>query len=138
MLPTKLFYSQELDELEDDFVYTNQGKGSEWAEKGSPVESSLSNTAAEQTNDIAAVACGKWTWSISLFVPLMVAWRSLSLLNLWHHCLILFISTGGPTKTTYQVELYFIGQSCWQKHMKCCKIVSGSKVARGWFSFFYV
>ncbi|KAJ6687793.1 POLY(A) polymerase-LIKE PROTEIN [Salix koriyanagi] len=49
---------QELDELEDDFVYTNQGKGSEWAEKGSPVESSLSNTAAEQTNDIAAVACG--------------------------------------------------------------------------------
>ncbi|KAJ6373944.1 hypothetical protein OIU78_029607 [Salix suchowensis] len=49
---------QELDELEDDFVYTNQGKGSEWAEKGSPVESSLSNTAVEQTNDIAAVACG--------------------------------------------------------------------------------
>jgi poly(A) polymerase len=49
---------QELDELEDDFVYTNQGKGSEWAAKGSPVESSLSNTAVEQTNEsIAAVAC---------------------------------------------------------------------------------
>ncbi|KAH8487345.1 hypothetical protein H0E87_026056 [Populus deltoides] len=47
---------QELDELEDDFVYTNQGKGSEWAAKGSPVESSLSNTAVEQTNEsIAAV-----------------------------------------------------------------------------------
>ncbi|KAJ6875001.1 nuclear poly(A) polymerase 1 [Populus alba x Populus x berolinensis] len=49
---------QELDELEDDFVYTNQGKGSEWAAKGSPVESSMSNTAVEQTNEsIAAVAC---------------------------------------------------------------------------------
>ncbi|CAK7349665.1 unnamed protein product [Dovyalis caffra] len=48
---------QELDELEDDFVCTNQGKDSEGAAKGSPAESSLLNTAAVTNESIVAVAC---------------------------------------------------------------------------------